>query len=141
MSEIDYTKLKRSFQNLVVQYEFFLTPEKESLPKNLQEAVQESVIQRFEICFDSLHKALRKHLESTGVTFEKPDPSPNQIFIEFFKDNLIDDLQVWVNRRDGYTQMRANTSHDYSEEKAIQVLSIVGRFIGDCEKILRQLSI
>lgn len=75
---IDFGNFQRSLKNLELQNENRrnLSPD---LPQLLREAVDESVIQRFEVCYDTLWKSLRRHLiEEQGL----PDVawSPRPIF-------------------------------------------------------------
>ncbi|HMM59164.1 MAG TPA: hypothetical protein PKC25_03430, partial [Candidatus Rifleibacterium sp.] len=50
---IEYDKLQKSLKHLQLQFENYRTFDS-SQPKLLQEAVAESVIQRFEICYDCM---------------------------------------------------------------------------------------
>jgi len=50
---IEYDKLQKSLRHLQLQFENYRTFDS-SQPKLLQEAVAESVIQRFEICYDCM---------------------------------------------------------------------------------------
>lgn len=140
MNEIDYTKLDKSFQRLVEQYKYFADLDEKNTPQNIYEGMRESVIQRFETCFDSLYKALKRYLESEGAAFEILNPSPNKIFRESYNNGIIDNLEPWVNKKNGYTQTRVDTSHDYSIDKAMQAISIIKQFIEDVEIILKQLT-
>lgn len=129
MSKKDYEKLEKSLERLREQYMFFKANEQSLSDKNIQEAVQESVIQRFEVCYDTFWKHLKICLENQGLT-DLPN-SPNPIFKIAHKNNLIGDVEDWVSDPNGYTRMRINTAHDYSREKAAQTLEKVGDFIED----------
>ena len=64
---IDFGNFRKSLKNLKLQNDNrkSLPP---GLPQLLREAVDESVIQRFEVCYDTLWKSLRRHLiERTGT--------------------------------------------------------------------------
>ena len=58
---IEYNNFQKSLKNLEAQFENYKTLD-DNLPKIIQEAVAESVIQRFEICWDCLWKLLKRHL-------------------------------------------------------------------------------
>ena len=58
---IDYEKFRMSLKRLEEQHENYRTLET-SLPGLIQEAVAESVIQRFETCYDCLWKVLKRYL-------------------------------------------------------------------------------
>lgn len=52
---IDYETLEKAIQNLHLQYENYQSSSKRTELTNLdREAIAESVIQRFEICYDTL---------------------------------------------------------------------------------------
>ena len=50
---IEYNNFQKSLKNLEAQFANYKTLD-DNLPKIIQEAVAESVIQRFEICWDCL---------------------------------------------------------------------------------------
>ncbi len=75
---IDYGDLKLSLKNLETQHEHLLhlSPD---YPSFVHEGMAKSVIQRFETCYDTLWKVLRRHLvEEFGIA-EIPN-SPRPIF-------------------------------------------------------------
>ena len=91
------------------------------------DAYAESVIQRFETCYDCLWKVLKRYLvEEMGI----PDipNSPKPILRYAFENDLLDgQLEQWLS----YAQHRVGTSHDYSGGKAEDCLGIVHSFIAD----------
>lgn len=126
MADIDYTKFRRSLKRLEEQHENYQNLD-DSLSQLNQEAVRESTIQRFETCFDTLWKTLKRYLtEELGIADLPSSPKPifrsaheNAIFREPSDD--------WFR----YIIARNNTSHDYDEEKARDCLEAVGNFIPD----------
>ena len=58
---IDYGNFSRSLKNLELQYENYLNLDEE-LPQLMKEAVAESVVQRFETCYETSWKTLRRYL-------------------------------------------------------------------------------
>lgn len=58
---IDYSHFRMSFMHLELQFENYLSLDS-VLPVLTQEAVAESVIQRFETCYDCMWKILRRYL-------------------------------------------------------------------------------
>jgi nucleotidyltransferase substrate binding protein (TIGR01987 family) len=99
----------------------------ESQPKLIREAVAESVIQRFETCYDCLWKVLKRYLlEELGLP-ETPN-SPKPVFRIAFENNLLKSgVEKWLN----YAEARIGTSHDYSGEKALAAIKIMPLFIED----------
>lgn len=64
---IEYDKYKKALKNLELQFANYRTLE-DSLPGLMREAVEESVIQRFEVCYDCLWKVLKRFLaEYLGI--------------------------------------------------------------------------
>ena len=121
---IDYTKFRMSLKRLEEQYENYrhLDP---SLPRLTYEAVPESVIQRFETCFDSLWKVLKRYLaEELGVPDVPNSPKP-LLRLANENDLLADRVEAWLD----YARHRVDTSHDYSVEKAARCLEVVPGFI------------
>ena len=127
---IEYDNFQKSLKNLELQYENYLTNYQNvdvSLRDLTWEAVAESVIQRFETCYDCLWKVLRRYLiEELGIP-EVPS-SPKPIFRRAAENSLFTaSVEQWLRYADG----RIGTSHDYSGEKAQACLEIMGDFIDD----------
>ena len=123
---IDYDKYRLSLKRLEEQHENYRMPDA-SLRDLTQEAIVESVIQRFEICYDCLWKALKRYLvEELGVA-ETPN-SPKPIFrLAYENDLLVASLEQWFQ----YAEARVDTSHDYDGEKAKACVALVSDFIDD----------
>ena len=121
---IDYSKFRLSLQRLEEQHENYrhLDP---SLPRLTHEAVPESVIQRFETCFDALWKVLKRHMaEELGVP-DLPN-SPKPLFRLANENGLLaGPVERWLD----YAGHRVDTSHDYSVEKAARCLEAVPGFV------------
>ncbi len=132
---IDYDKFCSSLKHLQIQFENHqqLDPNQPSL---IQEAVAESVIQRFETCYDCLWKVLKRYLgEELGIP-EVPN-SPKPIFRLAFENKLLpSSIEQWLD----YADARIGTSHDYSGEKAKTSLLAMRTFIVDAIGLYRTLS-
>ena len=71
---IEYDKFRMSLKRLEEQYENYREPD-DSLSDLTQEAVAESVIQRFETCYDCLWKVLKRYLiEELGIADAPTSP-------------------------------------------------------------------
>ena len=100
----------------------------DELPELMKEAVSESVIQRFEICYDTIRwKILKRHLQEVLGLAEVPNSSRPILRLADSNNLLSSPFSQW----DQYTQARIDTTHDYSGEKAKKALGIVGNFIDD----------
>ena len=125
---IDYSKFERSLKHLQLQYDNYKTLDgRDDLGTLEKEAIAESVIQRFEICYDSLWKVLKRYLtEELGVA-DMPN-SPKPVFQIAFQNKLfLTDIKTWLS----YADARTDTSHDYSENKALKAIALMGGFIED----------
>lgn len=102
--------------------EMLLRYEKESG----DEAVRDSVIQRFEFTYSIALKTLRKYfIERAFVLEEVNQMSFNEMIRTASQLNLLSsNLEKWT----VFREMRNMTSHTYDEEIALQVLSIIPDF-------------
>lgn len=132
MSVVDYDKLQKSLRHLESRYQYFKSGEYSKLPVPAQESVQESVIQRFEVCYDMMWKHLRRHLiEELALPEGDVPKGPKPIFRLAHENQLLQDIDAWIN----YVQMRIDTSHDYSGEKMEKALRHIGAFIDEAVKV------
>ena len=126
---IDYAHLRKSIAHLEAQLQNWRTLDA-GLPVLLQEAVAESVIQRFEVCYDCLWKVLKRYLaEELGVP-DLPN-SPKPILRIAHENHLLDDIDAWLD----YADARTDTVHDYSGEKAQAALKRVPSFTADARAL------
>jgi len=123
---IDYSKFHSSLNRLVEQHENYLGLDDE-LPELIREGIAESVIQRFETCYDCLWKVLKRYLiEELGLA-DSPN-SPKPLFkLAYGNDMFVSSLEQWLQ----YADARTDTSHDYDGEKAKACLKLMPSFIGD----------
>lgn len=123
---IDYGKFRLSLERLREQYANYRQLDL-SLPEVTREAVAESVVHRFETCYDCMWKVLKRYLvEELGVP-DAPN-SPKPVFRLAFENRLLDGpVERWL----GYADHRVGTAHDYSLSKAEDCLAATGDFIAD----------
>jgi nucleotidyltransferase substrate binding protein (TIGR01987 family) len=134
---IEYDKLEKSLKHLELQYiNYQQMRNKTDVEELIQEAVKESVIQRFEVCFDSLWKVLKRYLsEEMGVS-DMPN-SPKEIFRIANENKLFSSsIEQWLK----YLQFRVDTSHDYSENKADIALESMGDYIADAIELYMKMT-
>lgn len=99
------------------------------IAKENHDIFRDSAIQRFEISFDLCWKTLKEFLrEKYGVE----TASPKKVFQEAFKQNVIDNEEVWLTM----TDMRNETSHAYDELFAEKVLIELPNIYLSLEKLL-----
>ncbi|MDR1327514.1 MAG: nucleotidyltransferase substrate binding protein [Heliobacteriaceae bacterium] len=133
---IDYGNFKKALKHLELQFQNYQNPDNMSLPVITQEAVKESVIQRFETCCDCMWKVLKRYLkEDLGIP-DVPE-SPKPVFRLAFVNNLLSsDMDFWLQ----YIDVRNGTAHDYSGEKAETALSLMSNFISDARRLYETMS-
>ncbi len=123
---IDYGNLRLSLKNLETQHRNLLYLSSD-FPPFVHDGMAESVIQRFEICYDTLWKTLRRYLvEALGVA-DAPN-SPRPIF-RLANENLL--LASGGEQWELYVQTRIDTTHDYDGGKAANAIKLMPSFIDD----------
>ena len=129
---IDYEDFRKSLHLLQLQYDNHLhAGEREGLAEIDREAIAESVIQRFETCYDCLWKVLKRHLaEVLGLPDVPGSPKP---VLRLANENglLPSPVEQWLD----YAEARIATSHDYSGDKAGESLTLMERFIPDAQRL------
>lgn len=92
-----------------------------------KEGIAESTIQRFETCYDTLWKTLKRYLvEELGIP-EVPN-SPKPILRLAFDNQLFaSPIEQWLK----YADVRIDTAHDYDRDKTLQCLALMKDFIDD----------
>ena len=132
---IDYDNFKKSLKHLELQYENYRTLDP-SLPVLTREAVVESVIQRFETCYDSLWKVLKRYLhEELGIP-DVPN-SPRSIFRLAAENELFSSsCEQWMR----YAKAGIGTTHDYSSVKADAARELMSDFLDDAIGLYQTLS-
>ena len=123
---IDYENFSKALKNLELQYDNYKNLD-DDLPELMKEAVSESVIQRFETCYNCLWKVLKRYLtEELGIPDVPNGPKPI-LKLADENDLFATPLEQWLE----YANTRTNTAHDYSGEKAQACLEIIDDFIDD----------
>lgn len=125
---ITYEKFKRSLHQLKLQFANYQhSAQRIDLSVLDKEAIAESVIQRFETCYDCTWKHHKRYLmEDLGLP-DVPN-SPKPIFRIAAENRLLKaPTEQWLN----YADARIQTSHDYDGEKAQIALALMAYFIAD----------
>ncbi len=123
---IAYDNFKKSLKNLEIRNQF----RKDNTSyedEQIKESIQESVIQRFETCYDCLCKILKRYMEGELGIADVPT-APKPLFRLAYKNDLFSSsLEQWFS----YIDTRINTIHDYDGEKAKIALDVIDDFIDD----------
>ena len=101
------------------------------------EAVRDSVIQRFEFTYSIALKTLRKYfIERAFILEDVNQMSFNEMIRTASQLNLIkSNLEKWTI----YREMRNMTSHTYDEKIALQVVSVIPDFSDEITYLLTKL--
>ncbi|MCY3850823.1 MAG: HI0074 family nucleotidyltransferase substrate-binding subunit [Acidimicrobiaceae bacterium] len=134
-SDIDYSKFTQSLLRLEEQHHH-LAHDTDELPEWVVDSIKESVIQRFETCYDSCWKLVRRYLIQNIRLPDVPN-GPNPV-LRLAAENFLlgGELSDWMT----YSKARNDTSHDYSKEKADACLAIVDAFIPAAVKLHENLT-
>ena len=130
---MDYTQLKTAIERFGEMLEAYRDNSKR--PQLEQEAVQDSLIKRFEYTFEVAWKTCKRHLEEEGFT-EAATGSPRDIIRLAVQINLISNPEAWF----GYLQFRQDTSHDYSSDKAEAALDTAEDFYRDVVNLYQEMT-
>ena len=133
---IDYEKYEKSLKHLEAQLrnyrEISQRPELKDIDR---EAIAESAIQRFEVCYDCLWKVLKRYLnENLGIP-EIPN-SPKPLFRIAFENQLFPAIEQWLE----YADARVDTFHDYSGEKAQAAIDSALLFAADAAALYQKMT-
>lgn len=134
---IDHDKLQKALKHLELQYaNHKQAQDRPELTDIDREAIAESVIQRFETCYDTLWKDLKRYLiEEIGLA-EVPN-SPKPLWKLAGQNNLLAaPVEEWLK----YADARTDTAHDYSGKKAEETLTLMGDFIDDAIGLYQTMS-
>ena len=135
-SAIDYSKLTLAFQHLKAQWENYATcdsrPELSPLDRD---AIRESVIQRFEVTYDVLWKAIKRYMMFTLGLPDIPNSPKTILRLAYENGMLSKDIAFWLTIADA----RVATSHDYSSIKADTCIELIPAFLDAIQPVIRQL--
>ena len=133
---IEYDKFEKSLKHLEAQLRNYKNAAERPELKDIdREAIAESVIQRFETCYDCLWKVLKRYLnEGLGIP-ELPN-SPKPLFRIAFENQLFTAIEQWLE----YADARVETSHDYSGEKAQITIENAVLFAGDAAALYQKMT-
>lgn len=134
---IDYQKLQRALKHLELQQaNYERARDRPELTDLDREGIAESVIQRFETCYDTLWKDLKRYLtEEVGLPDVPSSPKPI-LKLAGQNDLFASSVEQWLK----YADARVNTAHDYSGDKAGETLAVVKDFIDDAIGLYQTMS-
>ena len=123
---IRYEEFRRAIDRLERQYRNYRSLD-ETVAEITREGIRESVIKRFETCYEMLWRTLRRHLVVDLGNANVPN-SPKPIFrVASENDLLPSPVERWLS----YANSRIDTAQDYSGERAENCISMMSEFIAD----------
>lgn len=132
---IDTSRLQETIDRLEMQFENCQSLDS-SQPQLIKEAVEESVIRRFNVCFDCLWKTLRIYLiKELGLPEVEDNPKP--VFRLGNENNLLrSGVEIWLEYADFRELQRLN---DFPDQKSCEFKT--GKsFIKEARSILKALN-
>lgn len=130
---MDYSQLKTAIERFGEMLEAFRHNDRRGPLE--REAVQDSLIKRFEYTLETAWKTCKRHLEEEGFA-EAATGSPKSIIRLAAQRKLVGNPEAWF----GYLRFRQDTSHDYSSDKADAVLDIAEDFYRDVTELYRRMA-
>lgn len=111
-----------SEERLALQLEQFgkaLAALKLALDQTEDEFIRDSIIKRFELCFETARKAIRQWLvEEEEITYSA---TKKEVMEAAFRVGLLDAPEVW----NKVVEARNDTAHEYNEQAAALVIAFV----------------
>lgn len=88
-------------------------------------------IKRFEFTYEVCWKALQSALRELGIIAT----NPRDVFDKANKQELMDNPEIWLQMKDD----RNDTSHEYDENKAKEIYSIIPDYAKEFTLVLKRL--
>lgn len=132
---INYEAFQKSLRHLILQFENYQHLNERRLSNLDQEAIQESVIQRFETCYNTAWKHLKRYLAEEEGIIEIPN-SPKGVFRLAHENQLLPNIDRWFR----YADAQVATAHDYSSKKAQICLILMTEFIEDAIQLYQKIT-
>lgn len=121
---MNYNQLKTAIERFGQMLEAY--QQNEQRPPLEREAVQDSLVKRFEYTLEIAWKTCKRHLEEEGFA-QAATGSPKSIVRLAAQNALISDPEAWIR----YLAVRRDTLYDCSSDKAEAILDIAEVFYRD----------
>lgn len=100
-----------------------------------QDAIQDSLVKRFEYTLETAWKSCKRYLKEEGF-LEASTGSPKSIMRLAGEAGIIGNVENWIH----YINARQSTYHDYSEQKAKEILAVADDFYKDAIELYQYMS-
>ncbi len=132
---IDYTKYKLSLKRLEEQHDNYKRNDP-AVSDLIRDAVAESVIQRFKICYGCMWKLLKRNLiENLGIS---DPPNSHRLLLQIANENML--LPTTIDQWLVYNDVYAEISYDHDDEKAMKCFELMPDFIDDAIELYQSMS-
>lgn len=121
-------KLNDKIKSQINDLESALRRLEEALNEEKDDFVRDSVIQRFEFCFELCWKIVKNYNSASG----KETFTPKESFRVGAQTGIIDDPKIWFE----YLKDRNLASHTYDQTQAERVYQRAKEFLPDAQKVL-----
>ena len=103
--------------------------------EDMKELIGDAYIRRFEYTLEIAWKTMKRYLKQMHGKEDK-DLTVNNIFRMMENYGFIRSWETWRK----YYEYRNNTSHEYDQTKALELISKIAGFIEECEYFYARLS-
>lgn len=129
-SELDITKFRACIDSLkTCSKDYKLTNN-----EHIKDYIEDACVKRFEYTVETAWKIMKKYLK---LEYGKSDKelTMNNIFRLMEGYGFIESWEVWRN----YYDRRNDTSHEYNQDKAKEILNNIDDLVKDCENLYTNL--
>ena len=130
---MDYIQYKTAIQRLGDMLDAYR--HNDQRPPLEQEAVQDSLIKRFEYTLETAWKTCKRHLEAEGFV-EAKTGSPKSIIRLAAQRNLLSNPEAWF----GYLQFRQDTWCNGSIHKTTAEMDTIEHFFSDVVSLYQRMT-
>jgi nucleotidyltransferase substrate binding protein (TIGR01987 family) len=131
--KLDLTSLRKAVESLERALKVInnknLMAEYDDDTKN---TIRAGVIQNFEFTYEMCWKFMKRRLEQVLGSSYVDGITRHELFRYAAENHLINDIEQWME----YHDSRNDTSHTYDEERAVEILEVIGPFARDARKFL-----
>ncbi len=123
---LDLTNLEKSLDALAAVLRIVDAPDRmQSLPQDVQEAVQAAVVQDFEVAYEQCWKSMKRWLEIHVAPDAADGVTRRELFRRAAEQQLIVDVDQWME----FHKARNTTAHTYDQSTATAVAQAARKFL------------
>ncbi len=131
---MDFVQLELTISRMKEMVELY-NDTADTRPSIIQEAIEDSLVKRFDYTLEMAWKSCKRYLSEEGVA-DAATGSPKSIMRIAAEVGLIENAEPWMH----YITARQSTAHDYSAEKAKNVVALADAFLSDVTELFKTMS-